>query len=219
VAIEQGRIEKILSLDMSTKTGWAFFEMVIPPTISSKAPDLLLKEYGKIEQIHTPDGEYPGSFVTWAEDCFQKLKELIVRFSPDTLVVEETSAGSKAIYTQKILEWIHYRLAAFVVDTGLKIRYILTEEWRRETGCLMSKAESKHNQQVRKYKKKNGTSIAYNEEGKRVGRITRKHVNIRRANEVFGHVLKEPLRKKDEDTADSLLLGFCYFLRSTKREH
>jgi hypothetical protein len=49
-----------------------------------------------------------------------------------------------------------------------------------------------------------------------MGKITRKHVNIRRANEVFGAFLKTPLRKKDEDTADSLLLGYCYHLRRLK---
>jgi hypothetical protein len=39
---------------------------------------------------------------------------------------------------------------------------------------------------------------------------------VRRANEIFGKFLKEPLRKKDEDTADSLLLGYCWHLRRLK---
>lgn len=200
--------EKVLSLDISTKTGWAFF-------VSSPEKFTLI-DYGKIDQIHTPEGQYPSSFITWSHMCVEKILEVVKKFKPDVLVIEETSAGSKAIYTQKILEWIHFLIAKFIVDTGLKVRYILTEEWRRETGCLMSKEESKRNKAVKKYKLKNRTKIAYGEDGKRIGKITRKHVNIRRANEVFGAFLSEPLRKKDEDTADSLLLGYAYHLRRMK---
>ena len=81
----------------------------------------------------------------------------------------------------------------------------------------MTKEESKHNKAVKKYKEKNATSIAYDEKGKRIGRLTKKHINVRRANEVFGQYLKTPLKKKDEDTADSLLLGYCYHLRRIKQ--
>ncbi len=200
--------KKILALDISTKTGWAFFE--------SSATDCHLIAYGKIPQIHTPDGEYPKSFIEWANACFAQIYAVVEQFKPDVIVIEETSAGSKAIYTQKILEWIHFLMAKFAVDSGLTLRYIMTEEWRRETGCLMSKEESKRNKEVKKFKEKNGTKIAYDKDGKRIGKITRKHVNIRRANEVFGAFLKEPLRKKDEDTADSLLLGYAYHLRRLK---
>jgi hypothetical protein len=198
-------VEKVLSLDISTKAGWALFR--------STPTDFLLLDYGKIPQIHTPDGEYPPSFIKWAYDVFHKIEQLIKDTSPDVVVIEETSAGSKAIYTQKILEWIHFLVAEFIVDNGIKVRYIMTEEWRRDTGCYMSKEESKRNKEVKKYKQKNATKIAYGQDGKRIGKITRKHVNIRRANEVFETYLKEPLRKKDEDTADSLLLGYSYHLR------
>jgi len=198
-------VEKILSLDMSTKTGWAL--------LNSMPTGIVLLEYGKLEQIHTPEGAYPESFIKWAYSVFEKIRDVILAKNPDVVVLEETSAGSKAIYTQKILEWIHFLVAQLVVDMGLKVIYILTEEWRRETGCLISKEEKKRNKEVREYKKKNASKIAYDKDGKRIGKITRKHVNIRRANEVFAEFLKEPLRKKDEDTADSLLLAYCYHLR------
>jgi hypothetical protein len=193
---------------MSTKTGWA--------SMVSTDDGIQLEAYGTIPQIHTPDGIYPANFIEWAYLIFAGISELIDRYAPDTIVIEETAAGSKAIYTQKILEWIHFLVAKLIVDMGVKVVYLMTEQWRRETGCLMSKEESKHNKSVRDYKKKNETSIAYDIKGKRIGRITRKHVNIRRANEVFGEFLKTPLKKKDEDTADSLLLGYCYHLRRLK---
>lgn len=202
--------ERILALDMSTKTGWALM-------VSGDA-GLVLESYGKIPQIHQPTaGQYPGNFVDWAYLIYNSIVEIIDAQAPDVLVIEETAAGSKAIYTQKILEWMHFLVAKMIKECQIKTVYLMTEEWRRATGCLMSKEESKRNKEVRKQKLATGTSIARDINGKRIGKITRKHVNIRRANEVFGKFLKEPLRKKDEDTADSLLLGYCYHLRRLKQ--
>jgi Holliday junction resolvasome RuvABC endonuclease subunit len=193
---------------MSTKTGWA--------VINSKSDGSYeLVDYGQIPQVHMPQGTYPEQFVVWAYQCFGEILELIETYVPDVLVIEETAAGSKAIYTQKILEWIHFLVARFIRDTNIKAVYIKTEEWRREIGCVMSKTESKRNKTVREYKKKNKTSIAYDDSGKRIGKITRKHVNIRRANEIFGKFLHKELRKKDEDLADALGLAAAYHQRKS----
>ena len=201
--------ERILSLDVSTKTGWAL--------LVSDGENFTLEKYGKIDKTTEPEGQYPGNYIDWAYDVWASICAIKDELKPDVLVIEETSAGSKSIYAQKILEWIHFLLAKTIKECNIKVTYLLTEQWRRETGCLMTKEESKHNKAVKKFKEKNNTSIAYNEEGKRIGKITRKHVNIRRANEIFLKFLKEPLRKKDEDVADSLLLAFCYHLRRKLR--
>jgi len=202
-------VETILALDVSTKTGWAF--------MTSNDGVLTLEANGQIDKSKEPEGQYPGNFVSWAYDCWVELVKLINLYKPDVLVIEETSAGSKAIYSQKILEWIHFLLAQTIKESNIKAIYLMTEQWRRETGCLMTKEESKHNKIVREYKKAHKTSIAYDSNGKRIGKLTRKHINIRRANEVFSKFLKEPLRKKDEDTADSLLLGYAYHLRRNRK--
>jgi len=201
---------RILSLDTSTKTGWAI--------LTSEGENFTLEDYGQIEKSKEPtDVPYPLNYVNWAEQCFQSVKDLIDKYKPDVLVIEETTSGSKSAYSQKILEWIHFCLAKFIKESNMRAIYVLTEQWRRETGCLMTKEESKHNKAVKLYKEKNDTSIAYNEDGKRVGKIGRKHVNIRRANEVFSKFLREPLLKKDEDMADSLMIGYCYHLRLRKQ--
>ena len=129
------------------------------------------------------------------------------------MVIEETASGSKNIYSQKILEWLHFLVAKMIKESRMRAVYLMTEQWRRETGCVMSKEEKKKNKQVREYKKSHDVSIAYDKDGKRIGLVGRKHVNVRRANEVFGEFLREPLRKKDEDTADSLMLAYAYHLR------
>jgi hypothetical protein len=198
--------ERILALDMSTKTGWAL--------MISTDQSVFLEEYGTLPQIHEPEGQYPINYVEWAHACVSGIFGLIDRLAPDTLVIEETVAGSKGVYTQKILEWIHFLVAKFIKETNIRAIYLLTGTWRSEVGCKMTKEESKHNKKVTAYKAAHGdTRVAYDESGKRIGKLGKKHINIRRANEVFGPFLKKLLRKKDEDTADSLLLGYCYHLR------
>lgn len=201
--------ERVLALDMSTKTGWA--------SMVSSENGIVLEEYGTLPQIHEPAGQYPVNYVEWAYAVTAQIFELIDRFAPETLVIEETVAGSKGVYTQKILEWIHFLVAKFIKETSIRAIYLLTGTWRSEVGCKMTKEESKHNKKVTKYKEDHGdTKVAYDEGGKRIGKLTKKHINVRRANEVFGKFLKVPLKKKDEDTADSLLLGYCYHLRRIK---
>jgi hypothetical protein len=202
--------ERILALDMSTKTGWA--------SMVSTDSGIELEEYGTLPQIPQITGQYPVNFVDWAYECFKPIVELIDRFAPDTLVIEETVAGSKGVYSQKILEWIHFLVAKYIKETSIKSIYFLTGSWRSEVGCKMTKEESKHNKKVKAFKESHeNTRVAYDEDGKRIGKLTKKHINVRRANEVFGQFLKIPLRKKDEDTADSLLLGYCYHLRRMRK--
>lgn len=215
--------KRILALDMSTKTGYSVLE-------SHQDGTFELKEYGQIPQIHQPDDlPYPQSMVKWAYLCFAPIVKLVDDFAPDVLVIEETAAGSKSIESQKILEYLHFLVAKMITDNHFEVIYLMTEQWRRMVGCQMTKEEKLHNKKVKKAKdgqkvvinaktQKAKAKIAYDENGKRIGKITRKHVNVRRANEVFGKFFKEPLRMKDEDLADSLLLGYAYHGRWTKKD-
>jgi Holliday junction resolvasome RuvABC endonuclease subunit len=208
--------EKVLSLDISTKTGWAFLE--------SSQEGMKLFDYGTLEQIHKPDGKYPDVYVDWSISCFYEIVSLITKFKPDVLVIEETSKGSKNALSQKILEYLHYNLACYIKITKIRSTYILTEQWRREIGCKMNDSEKARNKEVRDfkkaYKKKTGksTSIAYDSNQKRIGLIGRKHINIRRVSEIFEGQLRSVLRRKDEDLADGLGLAACYHLRRMKND-
>lgn len=201
--------ERVLSLDISTKTGWS---LLLSGDI------LVLEAFGKIDAITEPIGRYPETYIDWAYLCYNKIVDLIDSLHPDVLVIEETCAGSKSVYSQKILEYIHFLVAKLIKETNIKAVYLLTGAWRSEVGAKMTKEESKHNKMVKLYKETHGTKLAYDVNGKRIGKLTKKHINIRRANEVFGAFLRTPLRKKDEDTADSLMLGYCYHLRRLKNE-
>lgn len=206
--MEKPKAERVLSLDISTKTGWAFF--------LSEA-NCVLQDYGIVKQIPCPDSAYPESFVEWANLCYSKILELIDRFKPDVLIIEETSGNSKSSHSQKILEFIHFLLANHIKGARIKSVYIMSGQWGSETGCAMTKEEKLRNKETREYKKKNNSNLAYDKQGKRVGIVTRKHVYIRRANEVFGNNLREPLKRKDEDMAAALLLGYTYHIRKLKR--
>lgn len=200
--------ERVLSLDISTKTGWA--------CLVSGSDSFQLENTGQVKAIHEPEGYYPSNYVEWAYMIFNEILALIENYRPDILVIEETASGSKSIMSQKILEYTHFLVAKFIRETGIKCLYLMTEQWRRETGCQMSKEEKKRNSVVSKQKKATGAKLARDANGKIMGKITRKHVNIRRANELFGQYLDAPLRKKDEDTADALMLAYAYHARKTR---
>lgn len=208
---------RVLALDISSKTGWA--------SMISGPDGIELEAAGQIPAIPEPEeGQYPASYVNWAYMCFEKIAELVDRHAPDVLVIEETVAGSKSVYSQKILEFIHFLVARMIRDTGIKCKYFLTGEWRSIVGCLMTKEEKERNKAVKLHNKKleeTGAvkkTRARDKSGNVIGKISKKHVNIRRANEIFGDFLDKPLVKKDEDMADALLLAVTYHFVRVKNE-
>jgi Holliday junction resolvasome RuvABC endonuclease subunit len=195
---------KILSLDISTKTGWAFAEI--------KNNEFKLLEYGicKKRNIkdYSKDYVYPADYLNLSNTCFNDILKIYQKYQPDILVIEETSKGSKNNYSQKTLEFIHYNIANFVTEYQIPTHYFMTGEWRNICNCKMNNEEKKQNKNVKTQKVKTGSKIAKNEKGKRIGKITKKHVNVRRANELFDLELK----LKDEDKADAILLSYAYHI-------
>jgi len=198
---------RILALDMSTKTGYAVLDV--------DDSGFVLVETGTLEKESEPEGQYPENYLVWSGRCIQKIIDIYNKFEPDELVIEETAKGSKNNMSQKIVEFIHYELALCFEIGGIMWnkprRFFLTEEWRRICLCLMNKEEKKQNAEVRKQRKK-GIKVCKDKEGKRIGLIGKKHVNVRRANEVFNL----ELILKDEDTADALLLAYALYVEKYK---
>ena len=131
--------ERILSLDISSKTGWAVGVV--------EDGNLELEACGVLPQIHEPkDESYPGSFVTWAYQCFEGIVELVDRYHPTILAIEETTANLKSSHSQKILEYLHFLTAKMIKETGIKNIFLPTGQWRRIVDCKMTKAESRTQQ-------------------------------------------------------------------------
>ena len=185
--------------------------------LSSK-DELILVASGQIPAIHEPDGKYPDNYVLWAYQIFSEIVQLVETYAPDVLSIEETVAGSKSVYSQKILEFSHMLLARLIRETGIKSRYFLTGEWRNIVGCVMTKDEKKRNKDVIDYKKKHGTKLARDKNNKVIGKVGRKNVNVRKANEYFGQYFNKPLIKAQEDMCDALLLGMAYHIEKTSRK-
>ncbi len=193
--------ERILALDISTKTGWSLAE------ITGDDQRFYLICAGTLAKRDQPHDNYPKNYLDWAIKCASDIEGLIVAHKPDRLIIEETSKGSKNNFSQKILEFIHCFVAMYVAKTKIPTTYYRSGEWCKLCNCVMNDEEKRQNASVRKQRKK-GVKVAKNTEGKRIGIVGKKHVNVRRANEIFNKELK----LKDEDQADSLLLGYAYYL-------
>jgi Holliday junction resolvasome RuvABC endonuclease subunit len=199
---------RILALDISTKTGFAVLDV--------QDGSYKLIDCGTLPKESEPKGNvgiYPVNYLIWADICFNHIFKIIQQYNPDEFVIEETAKGSKNNMSQKILEFIHYKMAKYFDDNDFNNchyprTYLKTEEWRRICGCCMTNEEKRQNKEIRK-QRKNGTKVCKGLDGKRIGKIGKKHVNVNRANEVF----KLNLKLKDEDRADALLLAYALYLK------
>jgi Holliday junction resolvasome RuvABC endonuclease subunit len=198
---------KILSLDMSTKTGWSLAE-------TGYGTYYNLIDGGTLTKRNLPELDYPKDYLEWAHLCVKDIFKLMDTHTPDEIVIEETSKGSKNNMSQKILEFIHFLVATEIVKRNIKTTYYRTEEWRRICGCILTADEKKRNKVVRQSHKQGNKNVK-DPKGKRIGKVGKKHVNVRRANELFDL----NLQLKDEDRADAILMGYAHFLnkRSQKK--
>lgn len=200
--------ERVLSLDLSTKTGYCL--------LVSSDRGMILEAYGQIDKVSCPEDEsYPSSYVTWAYKCFEKVEELIECLNPDVLVVEEVTRSKNAL-TQKILDYIHFLVAKFIQETGIRAIFFQTGEWRKEVGSYMSKTEKEQNKYVKEYKDKTGKKLARDKNNKVIGKVTKKKVTIRLINDIFKSQLKILLGPSEDDTADAIALSYCYYLRKQR---
>lgn len=180
---------RLLSLDLSTSTGWALFE------------NKKLVGYGRFEQIkvvgfnvNAHPNEFPGypqNIVTaafaLAEVCAKKIDECM----PDQIVIENTVKGRNR-HTQRILEWCHFTVLGKIYERNVPFAYMDPSEWRGILEIRLSADDKKNNKDVKA--------------GKKRGKVNRKHLAIRYCEKKHG--LK--LLVKDDDIADAICLGEAY---------
>lgn len=190
---------KILALDVSTKSGWALLDGEM-----GKTPTILLKgTVVKSKKTTREYGRYPKSYLLMADEVGSQLANLFFEHKPDVVVIEETNKA-RARYAQKALEQIHHELLKRLGDEVDRVIYISSSSWRKACGLNLTKEDKKNNQNVQKAKR---TGQTKSELGVR-GKVTKKHLAIRKANELFSLDLKV----KDNDIADALLLCVGYLL-------
>ena len=183
-----------LSLDLSTHTGYAIVQGEL-----GRIPRILA--YGT---VHLPKesikmyGDYPWSYVFAVEDLVNKLKTVWENKKLDAILIEETNKASFSRYSQKVLEFIHFAVLLELRQLNIPVYYINTSEWRRVLSLTLSKEDSKNNRMSAAARKKHGIK----------GKITKKHLAVRHANESFGLQLK----LVNNDVADALCMIKAYYL-------
>jgi len=213
---------RYIVLDISSKTGWAYFE--------ATQNGLQLLGRGQREQVPMPKhGVYPENYLEWSKNIFNDIVSNVLEGRQfDYLVIEETAKGSKDAHAQKILEWVHYHVAGLIQfhrkQGDLKgAHYLQTGEWRQTAGCQMTNEEKKRNKKVRKGrsvgKMVDGKLVVpvlidIDGTGKKVGLVSKKHIALRRVKEIFDI----DLAVKQNDEADALLIGFAAYERFFKKK-
>jgi hypothetical protein len=197
---------RLLALDISTSTGFAVFDVE-----DGKEP--VLFAYGTVvnEQKIMDYGEHPWGYVRSAQTMAEKVRVLHEKFAPDRVVIEETNGGGRARFTQKILEYTHFAILTTVPFR--KVCYIDTAQWRKVMDVRLTKEDKTQNAKLSKAKriaKNKGAKLDKKQLGIN-GKITIKHVAVRRAMEITGL----DLLAKDDDIADAILQGYA-LLRGAK---
>lgn len=176
--------EKILGLDISTKTGWALFD----------GPKLI--DYGRFE-FRVGDIDYSKfsgnsleNALKLAKHASNRIIRLVNEIKPNVVIIEQTNLG-KSRYTQKVLEFIHYAILDELMKIqNIQIEYVSSSEWRKKVDLKMTKEDKKHNRMVKLEKIR--------------GRLTKKHLAVRKANELFNL----NFRIKDNDVCDAILIAY-----------
>jgi Holliday junction resolvasome RuvABC endonuclease subunit len=126
---------KVLSLDLSTKSGWSVIQ------------DGKLISYGLVTSKIIGDEtseNYPHNYIAMAKALAEDLLKVAQEIMPDHIVIEETNKG-KNRYSQKCLEFIHFALND---RFKAKVNYIDTSEWRWLLGISLDKEQRKDNKEI-----------------------------------------------------------------------
>lgn len=206
---------KVLALDLSTKTGWAFFE------------DAQLVSFGLIEKKRDFNsyGNYPYNFIQVAQDVVDQISSKIVKLAPDEIVIEETNKTGRfgSRHSQKILEFIHCLL---VKRWGLaySLKYVNTSDWRKKLKLSVADTRKAAKPLLKEFKRLKGelanASKADKKKAKAAldlhkktlkdkcihGKIDKKSISVAFVNLNFNLTLK----KGDNDISDAICLGEAY---------
>lgn len=212
---------KILSLDLSTSTGWA----------TRKNGKLCC--YGLIETPELalmPEQEYPFSYISKALHIAQRVLSVVILHEPDKIVIEETNLG-KSLWAQKQLEFIHCAvLSQFRFSNADRIHYLSSVKWRKALGLVLSKEDRANNkyyndsrnaerEKLQKFycnvkpaslKKKcvgdRMRKFRVIKDGKRVTKVSTKTMSVGYVNQKY----QKDFKAKDDDLADAIALAEAF---------
>jgi len=180
---------RILALDISTKTGWSSLD---DGKLVNKGRLVVSIEDFNVNDFPDRSPKYPHNMLSGAYKMACNIESILKQEKPDIVVIENTVKGRNR-HTQRILEWIHKAVLEVLIEMKIKPHYRDPSWWRSIIGVRLTNDDKKNNKLVK--------------EGKKKGKITSKHLAVRIANELF----ELKLLQKDNDIADSILLGLAFF--------
>lgn len=215
---------KILTLDISTKTGWAIFETGVAQPVS----------FGVFENpIAANSMPYPASFLRVARAHAMWLRN-IVRVTPllpcfGAIVIEETNKTGRfgSRHSQKLLEFLHYATVEALLETYTfdQIKYVNTSDWRKKLNLSVAETKKLAKPALREFEAAKKALLSEKDRAKKLvlkgnletlkrdlkarcihGKIDKKSIAVAFANANWGLTLK----KGDNDIADALCLGEAY---------
>jgi len=178
---------RILALDLSTSTGWSIIDAGI------------LKEYGhlsvsvndfNVNNHPEKSPHYPYNIIDAVNSMADQVLAVYKQVKPDLTAIENTVRGRNRS-TQRILEFLHKEVLELLRDENAKLVYLDPSEWRAALEVRLSKDDKKNNRMVY--------------QGKKRGKVTKKHLSVRMANALCGL----DLILKHNDIADSICLGLA----------
>lgn len=181
-------MKTILALDLSSSTGYAVFhgkKLAKFGILVAKAQDFDVNKKPEKSKL------YPYNVVSAANLMATQVADLVSTEAPDAIVIENTVKGRNR-HTQRYLEFIHKAVLDLLEPYESKITYMDPSQWRSLINLRLTNEDKKHNKAVTA--------------GKIRGKLTRKHLSVRMANEAYSLELK----LKDNDIADAICLGAAY---------
>lgn len=190
----------VLSLDMSTTaTGFA----VLGTTSKT------LIEFGVLKPS-TKGGvakmKYPRQQLTKMIDLAKQIVALIARVQPNFIVIEEI-AGSKNRLGQKVLDGLHFIVAAAIEPFLDKVFYYDVtgaDGWRTHLKLRLSEADKWNNKEAKKLNK--------TLKGQKLPIVGPKHLACRFVNTLFGLCLNVDTAETDGDKADAISMGYAFLV-------
>lgn len=195
----------VISLDISTKPGWAIFY------------DKKLSGFGTLwaDKVAEDFGPYPVNYIKLAEHVAERLYKEVILPAKEFLkgadvhfVIEETTT-SQNNYSQKKIEFVHYALVANYLRNE-KVWYVRDGQWKGVVGARLNEEERKLNKQIKEYKEENKSKLAKLDLGdgklRVVGKRKAQHAYMRAFSEQFGIALDI----KHEDAAAACLMGLAF---------
>jgi hypothetical protein len=184
---------KVLSLDVSSKTGYALFEN--GHYISSGSLEKIALEDFNVNKDPDKSPKYPWNIIDAAESMAQSILALYSDHKPDVIVIENTVKGRNR-HVQRYLEFLHSAILRILRPLNKPIVYIDPSAWRSLVGLKLSLDQKKNNKEV--------------SAGKKRGKIGKKHLSVELCNKLYNLQLK----LKDNDQCDSILLNLGYHIKN-----